>query len=372
VTLCVRPGRWACVAGLLWCFAAGAHVYAAKTLHGLVAESDLVLRARINAVDPGPLRSTEPTGISRPAVAATVLEVLKGELDGPLVRFVQHGHGVARFEPGEDTLLFLVRIERNRELAVLGQTGAFEWVSLQEHSDEYSVEAPTRDRLLAAVRGYVEAGAAASPAESVPALRRATLELLESGDAKLAACALRDLAAAPGVPLITKADLPALLAIEGDPQVSMGVRIALLAELERRGLVTGAPHWKALLSGSIPTPDRVTAIRAAGVSGGPTARAQLIALLADPDERVAAAAAAALGAPNNSDAVAPLAATLSSHESASVRLAAIRGLGRIDSPGARDALSHAAESHSDPATQRRAIAELRKARAAGGAVSATQ
>lgn len=360
----------ACLAGLLCVYAVQAHVYATRTLHGLVAEADLVLRARIVAADPGLLSSTEPLGISRPAVEASVLEVLKGRLEGPLVRFAQHGHGVARFEPGDDTLLFLVRIERSRELAALARSGAFAWVSLQERGDEYSVEAPTRDRLLSAVRGYVEAGAATSPPASVAAMRRATLELLGSGDAKLAASALRDLAAAPSVPLVTAADLPALLAIQGDPQVSMGVRIALLTELERRGLVAGTPYWIALLSNPAPTPDRITAIRAAGVSAGPPARAQLIALLADPDERVAAAAAAALGAPDNADAIAPLAATLSSHESASVRLAAIRGLGRIDSPGARDALSRAAESHSDPATQRRALAELRKPRSAGGSVPA--
>ena len=90
-------------------------------------------------------------------------------------------------------------------------------------------------------------------------------------------------------------------------------------------------------------------------------RERLIALLADPDERVAAAAAAALGGPNAADAVAPLLATLSSHESARVRLAAIRGLGLIDLPNARDGLERAAQSHPDPATKRRALAELRKA-----------
>ena len=61
----------------------------------------------------------------------------------------------------------------------------------------------------------------------------------------------------------------------------------------------------------------------------------------------------------NAAAVAALAATLSSHESGSVQLAVIRGLGRIDSTGARQALERAAESHPRPATQRRALAELR-------------
>lgn len=349
-----------CPAWLLLCvLTAQAHVYSTKTLQGLVGEADLVLRARIVAADRGPIRSTQPAGIDRPAVEATVLGVMKGTLEGSLVRFVQHGHGVVDFEPGDETLLFLIGIERSRELAELARAGAFTWVSLQEHGDEYPLVPATRDRLLSAVRSYVEAGAATTPEAQVSAMRRATLELLESRDAKLAASALRNLAAARGLPLVRAADVPSLLVIQRDPQVSMGVRVGLLTELEVRGLVDGTSHWLALLSSQVPPPDRITAIRAAGVSAGPTLRPRLIALLGDPDERVVAAAAVALGAPDNAAAVAALAATLSSHESARVQLAVIRGLGRIGSTGAREALERAAKSHPEPATQRRALAELR-------------
>ncbi len=359
----MRPWHLACLAWLLLCaFASQAHVYSTRTLQGLVAEADLVLRARIVAADAGPTRSTQPPGLDRPAVEATVLGVMKGTLEESFVRFAQHGHGVVDFEPGDETLLFLIRIERSRELGELGRSGAFTWVSLQEHGDEYSLVPATRDRLLAAVRSYLEAGAATESEVQVAAVRRATLELLESRDAKLAASALRNLAAARGLPLVTAADVPALLAIQRDPQVSMGVRVGLITELERRGLVDGTQHWLALLSSQVPPPDRITAIRAAGVSAGPRLRPRLIALLGDPDERVVAAAAVALGAPDNAAAVSALAATLSSHESASVQLAVIRGLGRIGSTGARDALERAAESHPEPATQRRARAELRTLR----------
>ena len=174
--------RWhvACLAGLLCVFGAEAHVYATKTLHHLVAEADLVLRARILQTDPGPRRSTESPGISRPAVEASVLELIKGKFEEPLVRFAQHGHGVARFEPGEETLLFLIRIERSRELAALGRTGAFTWVSLQEHRDEYPLVPATRGPLLAAVRDYVEAGAATSLKAQVAAdlLKREDVEVI--------------------------------------------------------------------------------------------------------------------------------------------------------------------------------------------------
>ena len=47
----VRLWHVACLAGLLSVSTGQAHVYKTKTLHGLVAEADLVLRARIVAAD---------------------------------------------------------------------------------------------------------------------------------------------------------------------------------------------------------------------------------------------------------------------------------------------------------------------------------
>jgi HEAT repeat protein len=81
---------------------------------------------------------------------------------------------------------------------------------------------------------------------------------------------------------------------------------------------------------------------------------------------VAAAAAIALGAPDNASAVEPLVGALS-NASPTVRTAAIRGLGKIATPGARRALEAAASSHPDPKTRRRAQAEVRK-RGAGTAL----
>jgi hypothetical protein len=347
-------------------------VYKTKTLHGLVVEADLVLRARIVARDPGPQSSSVAPGKSRPGVDADVLEVLKGDLEAKRVRFAQHGHGVAHFEPGEETLLFLLRIERSRELGALGRAGAYAWVSLQEHGDEYPLEPATRGPLLSAIRSYLRAAEATAPEAKVAAVRRATLVLLESRDAKLAASGLRDLAAAPTLALVTADELPALLSIVEDGSAPMGVRVGLLTELERRGLVDGEPYWIALLASEVPTPDRVAAIRAGGASGGAAARTRLVALLADPDERVAAAAAVALGTHGNDAAVTPLAAALSTSGSANVRLSAIRALGKIGSPAARDALEQAAESHPEPATKRRALAELRKPRAGRSSASSTE
>lgn len=348
------------VAALGFAPAAGAHVvYGSKTLHGLVAEADLVIHARIDAAREPSWMPAESGEASRPVVEAEVLEVLKGRFEAPRLRFAQHGHGIAPFEPGSESLVFLIDVARSRELDVLDRPGGVAWVSLQEHQDAYPLPASRRERVLAVMRTYVEAEAAASAEARIEALRQATVALLTSGDAQLAGSALRDLVLGSGLPLVSAGDLPALRPVLEDPHTSMGVRVALLVELERRGLVDADPLWLRLLSAGAPSRDRVTAIRAAGASASAPARARLIELLGDGDVFVAAAAAAALGAPGRADAVAPLGQALS-HDSERVRLAAIRGLGEVGSPEAEGVLEQAARSHPDPATRRRARAELRK------------
>jgi len=341
---------------------ADAHVYRTRTLRSLVADADLVLRVRIVST-PGPTRSSPvgSTTVRRPEVEADVLETLKGaeRIDAPRVRFVQHGHGVVSFAPGDETLLFLQDITRNRELAALARSGEHAWVSPQEAGDEYPLDATTRQPLLDAVRAYVATGSIGDPAARTDLLRRATVGLLATGDARLGASALRDCARTPDLPLLTREDVPALTAVLDDPSASMGLRAGLLAELERRGLVDGAPRWLALLSGEAATPDRLTAVRAAGRAPGAVVRARLVELLDDPDPHVAAAACFALGTPGDATAIAPLSAALT-HEQAPVRSAAIRALGQIGTPEARSTLAAAARSHPDPATRRRAGAELHK------------
>jgi HEAT repeats len=347
------------VAALACAAAAHAHiVYGTKTLSGLVAQSDLVLEARILESGERVGLSVEGGSASRPTVLAEVLAVWKGSFAAPRVRFAQHGHGVATFEPGDEALLFLVDIRRSRELEALGRAGALEWVSLQEHDDAYALREDTREALIGAVRGYVAAADATPPVREAT-LRRATVALLTSGDADLAASALRDLVLAPEAPLVEVEDLPALLPVLGDAGTSMGLRVALLAELERRGMVEGAPYWLGLLSDATPPRDRITAIRAAGLSGGLPVRARLVVLLKDADPDVAAAAASALGGPGRSDAVTPLAQALARGPE-KVRNAAIRGLGRIATPDAERVLAAAAADHPDAGTRRRARAELDK------------
>jgi HEAT repeat protein len=106
-----------------------------------------------------------------------------------------------------------------------------------------------------------------------------------------------------------------------------------------------------------PRSDRFAVVRAVAAHPSEPVNAELLTLLASDDRQLAAAAAVSLGAPGNDAAVAPLAKLLGD-EQERVRMASIRGLGRIATPEAKQALAEAAESHPDPRTRGRAAAEL--------------
>jgi hypothetical protein len=330
-------------------------VYGTATLNQFVATSDVVARARI--LDAQGRVALEAPGMSRPVVEARLLDVLKGPAEPGVVRFAQHGHGVAPFEDGEEVLLFLRRIERHRELARLGSAGAVAYVSLQEHDAKFLLTGESREALLSAARSYIRVGAVSDPAVRHAALRRATFAQLASPDGRLAASAVRDLVLADEPPMITEADLPVLEPILASSDTPIGVRVALLAELERRGMVDGPTRWVELLRG-IRGRELQAVIRAAGAHPSPPTHAALREILDGDDPGAAAAAATALGAPGDDAAVAPLRRALSKGD-ARLRMAAIRGLGRIATARARRALEEAADSHPDPATRRRARAEVK-------------
>ena len=329
-------------------------VYGATTLRLLTLESDLVARARI--VDPAAELWLEEPLLREAVVVARVLEVLKGTSEGEELRFVQHGHGVPLYEKGEEVLLFLQRIERSRELGASGIATRIRWVSVQEAGERFALDAGTRGGLMAAVRAYA-ALEQLPPTSRLDALRRITVQLLASREPEIAGSALRDLVLAGDAPLLTREDLPALERVLTRAETPIGVRIGLVAELERRGLLAGPPRWAELVrttSGA----DRLAAVRAAGVHPSEPVARELARLLGSEDPLLVAAAAVALGSPGSESAVAPLAKLLGSPEPR-VRAAAIRGLGKVATPGAREALAKAAVSHPDGATRRRAGAEVK-------------
>jgi hypothetical protein len=355
-----RRGYLLCLVAMMCVPSAWGHIVAGtETLLGLVAEADLVVRARVVQVSAVAGFPGEKGVLERPAVEADVVEILKGSLEDSRFRFVQHGHGVATFEPGREHLLFLVTISRSRELANLSESSGLRWVSLQEHDQAYPVDVPASGALLSAARAYAAAEKVAGTEAKLGLLRSATLSLITSGDPRLAASAIRDLVAAPNLALVTQDERPALEGVIDDPTTAVGVRVALLTELERRSLIDGQARWLALLADDAPSSDLVVAIPAAARDGRAPVRTRLIALVADDRVEVAAAAAVALGQQGDASVV-PILDSALANPSSRIRYAAIRGLGATRTPEAVQALQKAGETHPDPATRRLAQAEARK------------
>ncbi len=344
----------AVVAAVVVAAAAGAHVvYGTTTLRLLTLQSDLVARVRI--VDPDAEISLAKPLVRESVVVAKVLETLKGEHPEEPLRFVQHGHGVPKYAKGEEVALFVQRIGRSRELGASRIAEHVHWVSVQEAGAKFPLDDGSRAGFAAALRSYA-AVENLPPEEKPDALRRITVELLASPDPRLASSAVRDLVLAGDAPIVTAKDLPVLEPVLASRATPVGVRVALLAELERRGLVEGPPRWAKLLRETRGR-DRFTVVRATSAHPSAPVTRELLKLLGNDDPLLVSTAAVSLGAPGNEAAVEPLAQLLASDE-ARVRTAAFRGLGRIATPGARAALAKAAASHPDPVTRRRARAEV--------------
>ncbi len=355
-----RGPLFAAIASLTWLLgfagpASGHLAQSQQTLLSLVGGSELVARVRI--VDPDAIVTLEATGKRRPVVKGVLREVIKGQGEpGSELLFASHGHGVAEYRAGEDVLVFLSPLARVKELAALEKTG-LRWVSIQEYDGRYVLGGESTAGVLAAARGYAAVGRLEKPEVRIAALRKVTLQLLTSGDARLAASAVRDLVGARSLPLVTAADVPILLAeVVHDPSAPISVRIGLLAELEHRELLQAAASWESMLS-STSKPDLLQVVRAAGRHPSPGVNATLKQMLLG-DSQMAEAAAQALGNPSHRDAVPALAKALERDEPR-VRMAAIRALGAIGTAAARNALEIASTSHSDPSTRRRAAAEVR-------------
>ena len=151
-------------------------------------------------------------------------------------------------------------------------------------------------------------------------------------------------------------DLPALEKILANGSTPIGVRVALLAELERRGLPEGPAQWVKLLR-ETRGEDQIAVVRAAAAHPSDPVTQELTGLLANEDVLLVSAAAISLGVPGNEKAVAPLAKRLGSSEER-VRMSAIRGLGRIGTPSAQAASGAGRREPPRPATRRRANAEI--------------
>jgi hypothetical protein len=328
-------------------------VYGGANLRQQIAAADVVARALIVDADDALVLDDPP--LRRPVVSARLLEVLKGAAERGPVRFAQHGHGVAKFVDGEEVMLFLRYIERSDELNAPRLAAAIRYVSLQQHDARYSLAGESGERFVAAARAYLAIDTIRDPKARLAAQRQLTLEMLHSDEPSLAISALQDLVQHDDLELVSRDDAPILVARIEDAEAAIGLRVGLLAELQRRALVDGTTLWVKLLRTTRGT-DLAAVIRAAGAHPSSPVTAELIRILDGKDGPAARIAAVALGTPGNDAATQPLARALDNAD-ARLRMAAIRGLGRIATPAARAALESAATSHADPGTRRRSRAE---------------
>ncbi|MCC6764686.1 MAG: HEAT repeat domain-containing protein [Deltaproteobacteria bacterium] len=317
------------------------------SLRRLTLDADAVVRARVVATS----ATIDAGSVTYPLVHVEVLATLKGAVaPGPLA-FASIGAGAARYLDGENVVVFLQHSQRIPALAATTLPTRLAWVAIPNAGEKLGSDPAVLD----AVRRYVALDVLQDPDARGDALRALSLQLLQSGEPILVTSVLRDLTPGGDAGALTLADLPALVPVIESSRVPIGTRIALVAELERRGLVFGPARWVRLLRTSQGS-DFLAVLRAVREHPSAGVNAQLIPLLGDRDLEVATAAATALGAPGNVEAVHPLAASLARPD-AELRHAALASLTRIGTQSARQALELTAARHPDPALRRQATIE---------------
>lgn len=356
---CASFWAWSCVFALASGVAASHVVMGSPSLHLRVVEAELIVRARV--VDPDFTFALPGGSGRRQLIEIDVLESLKGRAPGPRLHFAQSGHGDARYEAGQEAIFFLEPIARSRELRALAVEGGPSHVSRQEHDPAYLLEPSGGSVLVSAIRHYVASESVPSGEAKRALIRRATLELLTSGDPPLVESALAALVLAPRAALVTEEDAPRLLRVIEDPALSIGLRAGLIRELGRRGLIDDEAQRVALLRGT-PASERSGAIRALAASPGAGVKALLRGWLDDPETaaEVVMESAIALGGSRDPAVVTALADVLGRAEPR-VCHAVIRGLGANDTEEARRVLEATSREHREASVRRRALAELRSA-----------
>ncbi len=331
--------------------AARAQTLGPVSFRQLVRNADAVVRARI--LEGPPVITAD--GRSCPVVHADALETIKGAPASGTLAFANVGAGAATFVPGDEVLLFLQHSERLPELAATPLQTRLRYAAIPNAGEKVLLTDADRATITGAVRGYAAVEAIPDPDLRAERLRQLTLEILKGGSPVLITSALRDVGPAGDAAALTVADLPALVPLMESPRVPIGTRIAVVAELERRGVVFGPARWVRLLRTS-QGDDLLAVIRAVRDHPSAGVDAQLFPLLGHGDLMLATAAATALGVPGNVEAVRPLAGALG-RDDAALRRAVVDGLGRIGTQSARQALEFAAAQHPDPATRRHAATQ---------------
>jgi hypothetical protein len=323
----------------------------AISLRRLTRDADAVVTARVTAAR----AEVDAGGVAYPVVHVEVLSALKGAgTPGPLA-FVNVGAGTVGYVDGEEVLLFLQHLDRVAGLAATPLQGRLRYVVVPNAGEKLVLTPWAKRPLTNAVSRYVAVDTIPDPELRGEAIRSLTLDLLKSGEPVLIASVMRDFEPGGDAAALTLEDLPAMVPLIESPRTPIGTRIALVAELERRGLVFGPARWVRLLRTSKGT-DLLAVIRAVGEHPSAGVTGQLVPLLRDRDPAIVDAAASSLGVPGNVDAVRPLAAALAP-ENPTLRRTILRSLSRIGTQSARQTLELVAARHPDPELRARAETE---------------
>lgn len=325
-----------------------------RTLWQRTFEAEIVVHARI--VHPQWEISIGEPPTPYPVVEAKVLEVLKGDVAPGRLTFARDGHERPPYALGQETLLFLRPIATSASLAGTTVAAAVSWTSLPASVANVQLTSANRSAYLTATRSYAAIVAMPQSAKRGARLRALTMELVISPEPALARSALRDLALAGNAPLLTRAEAGHIGRLVFNPTVPIATRLALLHELERRGLVFGPTAWARLLR-ETQGPELAAVMRAVRGHQSTAVNLELEKMLKGSNRALALAAAHALASVGNDNAVRPFLRRLDTRDPA-LRRAIVQGLGRIHTQRARQALDLVAREHPDPATRQAALTEV--------------
>jgi len=336
------------------------------SLRELTRDADAVVRARITAA----VAEIEAGGRTYPIVHAEVLATLKGAAAPGPIAFANVGTGSATFVDDEEVVLFLRHVERVAELAATPLQSKLRYVAIPNAGEVLVLTDAVRPAITDAIRRYAVVETIPDPESRGEALRQLSLELLKSGDPVLVTSVMRDFGPGGDAGALTLADLPTMVPLIESSRVPIGSRIAMVAELERRGLIFGPARWVRLLRTSQGS-DLLAVLQAVSEHPSAGVDATVAPMLQHADLAIATAAATALGVPGNVEAVRPLAACLG-RDDQPLRMAALRSLARIGTQSARQALELVAARHPDPTLRQRAeIAAITLARRNGTTLAPT-
>lgn len=338
------------------------------SLNRLLAKADLVVVGRVVSTDR--IYRRPDLAFQQPYIEIKVLEEIKGRSIHRRIDFFGHGHGIARYRPGEEALFFFAEIARHPSWKGSPLAERFIYFSDQEVRDKFVLTAENRGAWIGAAKRYLEVQSMPPSAEVGARLRAITLDLIGSGEKKLALQALHDVLAVPNVYAVFSEDeIDRLKRLAETSAVHLRIRILLCQQL---GAAPGFPVYDKVMSlygEAAEVVDKVAAIRALSRCRDARLVGFLKGLLGDADPSIRRAAIDGLGRPGLGEAVRLLADLLADPDPP-LHAALTGALGRIGTEEAFAALRRLSRRHPNKTVRQYARAELRR-KERGSAGSAT-